>query len=59
VQSINGPSSICDPYLLERSWLRAIEEFFCQKGHDLKFCFEIDLYIRSGPDLPEKPDNPK
>jgi hypothetical protein len=49
----NGPASFQDPYLLERSWIKAIGEAL-----GINFEFEVDLLISSGRDLPLKPDNP-
>lgn len=51
---VHGPSSFCDPYLLERSWIKAIEDAL----PGTRFRFEIDLFVSSGPGLPKLPDNP-
>jgi hypothetical protein len=49
----NGPASFQDPYLLERSWIKAIGDAL-----GISFEFEVDLLISSGPGLPKLPDNP-
>lgn len=54
---VNGPSSFFDPYLLARSWLKAVEEALNQGGDSVQFRFEIDRYVLDRPDLPKKPDN--
>jgi len=46
------PASFFDSSLTARSWLKGFEDALSLICMDIKFSFEIDRYIRSGPSIP-------